>query len=129
VTDLKALMELSTKVTPLPWEWENSLWGKRRPYNLESPNGDFHPLIVLKTPEDGWPPNDADAAYIAAACNTVPSLIQRLQAAEEEREQLPDRLYWLIREIENGIPEMSAAELKEEIRSVFSPPTKSEEKR
>jgi hypothetical protein len=99
------LRELAGKVTPLPWEWENSLWDNKRPYNLQSPNGDFHPLIVLKTPEEGWPPTDDDAAYIVAAVNALPSILDRLEEAEAENERLRALQFAV-----GNVPQMSVPE-------------------
>jgi hypothetical protein len=107
VTDLKALMELSTKVTPLPWYLDAgddehccSIDGiiseaeqKRINTDTRLHLGDFPLDTKWVAVNPGCAPvelanPDADFAYIVAACNAVPGLIQRLQAAEDENERL-----------------------------------------
>jgi hypothetical protein len=124
VTDLKALMELSTKVTPLPWDSDPSGVFCNNP-DADGMGGEILEPHDPKTPPiggigrvgDPYPRGDNHPAenmrFIVAACNTVPSLIQRLQAAEEALQTANEKL-----ELEGMEPVLA-----------LTPPTKSEEKR
>jgi hypothetical protein len=131
MTDLKALMELSTKVTPLPWDSDPSGVFCNNP-DADGMGGEILEPHDPKTPPiggigrvgDPYPRGDNHPAenmrFIVAACNTVPSLIQRLQAAEEERDRYKAAL-----KIANEKLELECLEPV----LALTPPTKSEEKR
>jgi hypothetical protein len=141
VTDLKALMELSKKATMTPWKASRRSWRNELDENNwfivgnigESADDDgdvgisaTSVCIVVGTKTSGDIPKDT-AAYIVSACNAVPSLIQRLQAAEEERDRYKSALSGLVDRY--MIAGVKGGDLWEAARLALTPPTKSEEKR
>jgi hypothetical protein len=145
VTDLKAILELSTKVTPLPWDSDSSgvfcsnhdadgMGGEiLEPHDPKTP-----PIGGIGRVGDPYPRGDNHPAenmrYICAACNAVPSLIQRLQAAEEENVRLRIACELKKQKSENEATDyvliLRSALMDELVKArALTPPTKSEEKR
>jgi hypothetical protein len=133
VTDLEALMELAAKATQLPWmagrndtlSYHAEGGGPYKNVYADDPDGKFHmgerlPAIVCEVFDAVGADCRHNAEYLAAACNAVPSLIQRLQAAEEERDRYKAAL-----KIANEKLELECLEPV----LALTPPTKSEEKR
>jgi hypothetical protein len=149
VTDLKALMDLSKKASAAPWT--NALLVGKDGITLQGDeakkyaaewidSGGPEFFAVLCEKPDGradvchtgnGPTSEANAAYIAAACNSVPSLIQRLQAAEEERDRYKAAMELMLSpetDWDDGAVGVGYG-FRNIARLALTTPTKSEEKR
>lgn len=84
LTELKALAE---KATPGPWEVQEATFGEKSPsvFTAEGPHaGTF--VCKTNTAMDGT--SEKDAAFIAAAREAMPALIDDLIAAREALERV-----------------------------------------
>lgn len=82
--DIDKLMQLHDKATEGPWEMDGL-------NNIRiTPNG--RPIVVTIHDYEDYLPRMADAAYIVAACNSIPDLIHRIRELEDEIESLRDAL-------------------------------------
>jgi hypothetical protein len=133
VTDLKALMGLAEKATKRPWKTDGDAivetdWDgvHERPVSFDE---EYDPDICeVLTGEN----RKNDAAYICAACNAVPDLIQRLQAAEEALKFYAEQWHYIDRFHGHGHYSPSnelVDDSGDRARAALTPPTKSEEKR
>lgn len=77
--DLDRLATLAEAATPLPWKPSDL-------YSLVSPT-QIDGYAFPKDREDAKAQIDADRAYIAAACNATPALIERVKEAEAREKQ------------------------------------------
>jgi len=84
--DLKDLRAKQQGISKLPWElWTSCSWRRFSNYRGEgvivpfTSRADGHPDLII---------TDADAAYIVAACNALPELLDMVEDAEYRYECL-----------------------------------------
>lgn len=85
--DLNELMKLHDKATEGTWEYNVLSYYKDYPA--------YVPFALIKNQEGIEVSGDCtpdDAAYIVAACNSIPDLIHRIRELEDEVESLRDAL-------------------------------------
>jgi hypothetical protein len=141
------LRELSQKATQGEWEVRD----RAKSFALDTNHwhgigSDQKPTFWIAQVEGFGPPSHADAHYIVAACNSLPSILDRLEAAEADakymrgRESFLERFVLDVYDIVNG--EESDAEEKlesirrrldnnesdglDDLRAALSPPKKGE---
>ena len=87
-TRLDEIRQREAAATRGPWdsEWQNG--DGNYAWVLAHPNGQFHPLNVIKVCHDDWPPSFADAAFVAAARSDVPWLVAEVERLRDERVEL-----------------------------------------
>lgn len=85
--ELDALLELSKKVTPGPWEVVNK--GSHLYVTDSNPNREI--AKITRIPKA----SAENAAYIVSSCNAVPSLIEENLALREQMNKLEQQRDWL----------------------------------
>lgn len=79
---IPTLKHLIERVTPLPWRWWTSNSMRRLSSDPSGKDGDVAHAYIAR---DGVPDiavRASDAEYIEQACNALPELLSRLEAAE-----------------------------------------------
>lgn len=86
--DLDKLMQLRDKATAGPWEMREDTetydgWDEHKIYSVRNNKYDEAASEIYEKD---------DAAYIVAACNSIPDLVHRIHELEDEVESLRDAL-------------------------------------
>lgn len=86
--DFDKLMELHNKATKGPWEIreDTEMWDRWDEHQIYSVRNNKYDEAAGEIYEKD------DAAYIVAACNSIPDLIHRIHELEDEVESLRDAL-------------------------------------